>query len=510
MMDLQARLDALDALLADTAVRIAGSATFEGRKVTYAQLQALRDQTQTSINIESKAKSKTEKQKTITEAGRANKIIAAEKRLTSAQNVLDNRVSVGKDVSKELEILRKSVNELRVVDPQNALLEPYGRQDEGEPFRATGQPTGVTGRVPRPVETPPPPKLPPTPPKPPGSGGGKGTATEKSGAEQTAFIERELKNRKLSDTPANRKRLREEYKNRSGDMGWLETFKTDYPAYAAWTTEEIVNYFGQDFIDVLFKAADPNVEYSDDEIRRMVRNTKYFNTTTDAQQVFDKQRPASQEKLVADAIDNIRLAYGDLNFSESDLQILGRKAARDGLSGVGLQQEVFRTAFRSQAPREVQTQALTGAEADKIQRLARSFGRSATNDEIQSILSGQATADGLVLTTEMYRQMLQQEAIAAFPQFQKQIEAGLSLETIGRRYRDYAAELLEKDPEQIDMFKGPYLKAFGDRQNGPMSLGDWVTTVKSDPTFGWQYTNTANQQATDIGLSLARAFGAVQ
>jgi hypothetical protein len=42
-----------------------------------------------------------------------------------------------------------------------------------------------------------------------------------------------------------------------------------------------------------------------------------------------------------------------------------------------------------------------------------------------------------------------------------------------------------------------------------LSLSEWVTTVKSDPTFGWQYTKQANQQATDIALSLARAFGKV-
>jgi hypothetical protein len=521
MMDLQARLEALEALLADPAVRIAGSARFEGRTVAYDQLVALRDQTKSSIEIESKSKAKTEKEKFLTEASKTSKIAAAEKKLASAQNVLDNRVAKGRDVTKELEILRQSVNELRSVDPQNSLLQPYGGQQESEPFRATGQPTGVTGRVAQTV-----PEgdaaanrnnasstvtLADEPTGSEGVTGGKPTAVAKqSAAAQTSFVERELKNRSLSDTPANRKRLRQEYKNRSSDTGWLDTFKADYPAYSAWTTEEITNYFGQDFIDVLFKAADPNVEYSDDEIQRMVRNTKYYQTTTINQQNFDKITPANQQLAIEKAVNSVREAYGDLNFTESDFQMLGRKVARDGLSGIGLQQEVFRTAFKSQAPREVQTQALTGAEADKIQRLARSFGRSATNDEIQSILTGQATVDGLVLTTEMYRQMLQQEAIAAFPQFQKQIEAGLSLETIGRRYRDYAAELLEQDPEQIDMFKGPYLKAFGDSQNGPMSLGDWVSTVKSDPTFGWQYTNQANQQATDIGLTLARAFGAVQ
>jgi hypothetical protein len=68
---------------------------------------------------------------------------------------------------------------------------------------------------------------------------------------------------------------------------------------------------------------------------------------------------------------------------------------------------------------------------------------------------------------------------------------------------------LERDENEIDMMSGPYMRAFGDPKNGQMSLSEWTRQVKSDPTFGWQYTKQANDQATDIALSLARAFGKV-
>jgi hypothetical protein len=68
---------------------------------------------------------------------------------------------------------------------------------------------------------------------------------------------------------------------------------------------------------------------------------------------------------------------------------------------------------------------------------------------------------------------------------------------------------LEQTPDQINMFDGPYLQAFGSQESGQLSLTDWTKRVKSDPSFGWQYTKQANQQATDIGLTLARAFGKV-
>ena len=95
------------------------------------------------------------------------------------------------------------------------------------------------------------------------------------------------------------------------------------------------------------------------------------------------------------------------------------------------------------------------------------------------------------------------------PQLKDQFDAGLSLDQIGSTYRTYAAQLLEKPEDQINMFEGPYLQAFGSKETGQMSLSDWITQVKSDPRFGWQYTKQANQQATDIALTLARAFGKV-
>jgi hypothetical protein len=95
------------------------------------------------------------------------------------------------------------------------------------------------------------------------------------------------------------------------------------------------------------------------------------------------------------------------------------------------------------------------------------------------------------------------------PHLRDQFDAGLSLDQIGSTYRSYAAQLLETPEDQINMFDGPYLQAFDNGEGSQLSLSQWVEKVKTDPRFGWQYTKQANQQATDIGLTLARAFGKV-
>jgi len=296
------------------------------------------------------------------------------------------------------------------------------------------------------------------------------------------------------------------------EQAWMAEFQRLYPAYKEWTSGAVVQHFGQDFIDLIRKVSSGEVEYTDEEFQAALRNTQYGMRTNQYQMQFDALRPADQENLIRVTAEQIRKDYGDVEFTETQIAELARTAARSGLTGTGLRQEVYRSAFKMSEGQEVpvlRMQALRGEDADRINRVARAYGRKASDAEIRSILTGEPL-NGVVLTEEGLTQRLQAEAKALFPQFADQIDAGVTLETIGDRYKSYAANLLEMPEDNIDMFSGPYLKAFGDREKGPLSLFEWQQTVKSDPTFGWQYTQQANDQATSIGLSLARAFGAIQ
>lgn len=154
--------------------------------------------------------------------------------------------------------------------------------------------------------------------------------------------------------------------------------------------------------------------------------------------------------------------------------------------------------------------ALQGEDANALRQLGKSYGYKVTDAQIQSVLTGTPEpATGQTLTADALRQRMRSYVKGTMPHLSGQIDAGLTLEDIGSTYRKYAAQLLERDENEIDMLNGPYLKAFGDPKNGQMSLSEWIATVKSDPTFGWQYTKQANDQATNIALSLARAFGKV-
>ena len=297
---------------------------------------------------------------------------------------------------------------------------------------------------------------------------------------------------------------------------WMEQFRKDYPAYSDWTTQSVVDYFGQDVVDVLMKTVDPNVEYSDEELLTLFRQTRYYNQTNGKQQEFDKARPAVQADLLSDARRAIVSEYADLNLAESDLVDLSRQVARSGLTGSGLKQAVYQYAFRrpSAAPGmtapETAKNALQGADADDIRNSLRAYGYKVSDAELQAALTG-GMFNGVAVSKDQLLQKAQRLAKVQYGQLADAIDAGASVDDVFYNYKQYAAQTLGLDPSQIDYMRDPkWAEAFGTKETGPLSLSEWVTKLKSDSRFGWQYTADANKQAEDVAMSIARAFGKVQ
>ena len=342
------------------------------------------------------------------------------------------------------------------------------------------------------------------------------TQSSTSATDQKTFVDSEITKRKLKDTPANRAKLRKEFQTKNKpveDMAWMDEFKKTYAAYSDWTTNEVIDHFGQDFVDILKEAV--NTEFTDEEIQARIKGTQYFKSITDSQYKFDGANSAVQNGLIESARNAIVKDYSDVELTQTDIDEIARKVARNGLTATGVKQAVYQYAFRKPAASTAMTapgmsrNALEGGDADAIRQAARAYGYNVSDAEMQAALTG-GMYNGVAVTQDSILQKAQKSAKGKYFHLADQIDAGLSLEDIFSSYRNYAADLLEIDPNQIDFTKdSKWARAFGTKETGQLSLTDWVQTVKTDPTFGWQYTKQANQQATDIGLTLARAFGKV-
>ena len=300
---------------------------------------------------------------------------------------------------------------------------------------------------------------------------------------------------------------------------WKDILRQTFPSYTnEWLSDNATTHFGPDLIALMVEASKPNGKYqglTTEEGKQAyalaLRQTVYYTTTETNARDFDQQTTANKESLIKRKKLEIADAYGDIGFDDATLTSLATDAARKGVTGLGLKQAVYSGTFKQQAAQPALAgRALEGADADRIRQLGKSWNTKVSDEQIKSILTGSPMAgSGLVLTEEGLRQQLQKKWSGAMPHLSSQFDAGLTLEDIGSTYREYAAQLLEQTPDQINMFDGPYLQAFGSSESGQLSLTDWTQRVKSDPKFGWQYTKQANQQATDVALTLARAFGKV-
>lgn len=261
---------------------------------------------------------------------------------------------------------------------------------------------------------------------------------------------------------------------------------------------------GMDLRDLLLKAVREN--YTTDRFNKEKAETAYLKQTADAAQLYDKQSKPQRDALVQSKLAEIKSDYGDVYTDPADLLRVATAAARQGLTKDRLKYFVYASATKVGAgPQVVKT-----ASADKLRKDVAAYGYRASDEQIDAALSGKAVR-GQVYTEDSLIKMAKLAAKGTYGHLASQIDAGLSLDDIFGNYRNFAADILEIDPNEIDFTKDPkYAEAFGDSKTGQLSLSAWVKKLKTDDQYGWKFTDQANQQVSSMVSTLERAFGLVR
>lgn len=283
-----------------------------------------------------------------------------------------------------------------------------------------------------------------------------------------------------------------------------------FPEFAFFFEQESGG-FGEDVRELLITAVLNN--YTDDRFRKEYRSTAYYNQTEPNVRAWNEATTAVKQESIANYAQNIRDTYGDLFTDDAALQAVAEKAARLGLKETRLKNFVFAQA--STTGRE-QADVLQTSEADRIRRIAMDYGYAPSESEINSILTGKPEEGvGTVLTEQQLRERAKMSLMGEMPHLKAQLDAGLSLKSMFTNYQKEAANILGVDPNTIQMSDPKFRQAFAYRdpdsgQVRQLSLAEWRQQLRSDPIYGYQYTPQANKDATDLALTIARAFGKVQ
>jgi hypothetical protein len=268
--------------------------------------------------------------------------------------------------------------------------------------------------------------------------------------------------------------------------------------------------FGTDVRDLLLRAVAN--DYTEDRFKKEYQSTKYFLETDKSIREWNIATPEEKLSKTATSAQTIRDTYGDLFEDDALLTKAAEGAARLGLSGTRLRSYLFQSAAQSKSEKAQISQTAT---ADKIRQIGADYGYTVTQDELDSVLTGQPERGSTnILTEQALKERAKLALVGENPHLKQQIDAGLTMKSMFTNYQTEAAKLLEVDPNSISVSDPKFRQAlaYRDPKSGQvrqLSLSEWRQIVRTDKQFNYQYTKQANKDATDLGLTIARAFGKV-
>lgn len=356
-------------------------------------------------------------------------------------------------------------------------------------------------------------QLPPTRPEPTGI---SGTGTAAPVRVTKADVDAALVSSGLPDTPENRKQIRADLKAGKKPQADWETLVAEQAGEYAYLLDP--KYEGVP--ELLRKAVEQGWFKSDEgqkEFLREFKKTPYALNADANQEKFDLSDPGTKRSLIEAQIDNIRSQYGEIQFDQATLEEVATTAARNKSTNIELGRLVYRAAFKIGAAQPVFGEsvaaktALGGEDVARVRAIYRAYGQKADDQTIARILAGEVDpASGVVMTEDMLRNNLRDIAKVSYKPFADLLDRGISVETIFQPYKQIAASVLGKTPDQVELVDAsgkPTQFASALMMKEPMSLTDWVTTLKSDERYGWQFTPEAKQKATSLVMDLEKAFG---
>jgi len=342
---------------------------------------------------------------------------------------------------------------------------------------------------------------------------------------QAEYVTQELAARKLKDTPANRKKLKDEWstKYRGGPEGdWKTIFKTEFPAFApivdGGTGEaEARAIFGDDLVDLFYDAAKNPNKYDfftaagKAAWQNKVQSTKFYIDVLPKHREWDLTPKNQQEALLADEKQRLQALFVDLTLNDNQVAELALYSLRNKSNE--LQTKYFAYSLSSKNPATAVSGISATTAASDLKRSLSAYYLTPPSDldnQIQAALTG-TKYNNMVVTPESLTEKAKRDAKVMYQHYSKLIDDGYTLDDIFEPYKQLAASTLELNPNSIQRTNPLYNRAveFVDDKGMGMSGTAWVYKMKSDPDYNYGNTETAKQQVNSVIANLEKSFGKV-
>lgn len=253
-------------------------------------------------------------------------------------------------------------------------------------------------------------------------------------------------------------------------------------------------------------------EWAPDKFRYQLEQTNWWKTTTESARLFDMEEatdPATVQTKIDNQAAQIRQTALTLNVRLSDET--AAQLARDSLRGAWTPQ-LLSSAIGAEAMKSTAgvSQLRAGWIGQTIRETANNYGIAISDTTFNQWVNKIAVGQETQTTWEDYAKV---QAKNMFPSIADRIDAGQTFQDIVDPYRENAARLLEIDGADIDFTQSEWVKAItyqDDKgQQRPMSFTEWNDYIRQTRSFGYEYTEQAQQRAYQVADRLANLFGKV-
>lgn len=224
-----------------------------------------------------------------------------------------------------------------------------------------------------------------------------------------------------------------------------------------------------------------------DDLASLDRTSEYGRGLTATKQRVADTAKAAGISLDADTLDLVARDIYDLGYENTPAiiqqQIRARLRYKPG--------QVLGGAAGEQLKALKATAAANGLDLDK------NFGTQ-LQTWLQNINQGESV--------ETYKQIIRGAAKLGLPdKVGSLLDLGVDLDTVYQPYKNIMYQVLEINPETINVNDATLRKAIGPDKE--MSLYEWQDFLKKDPR--WQYTNNARETAYDAARTVLKDFGMI-
>lgn len=260
---------------------------------------------------------------------------------------------------------------------------------------------------------------------------------------------------------------------------------------------------------ILIKAAQKGWDQA--TLQGAIYKTNWWKTHSDTTRTFDAQSkldPATQKQQIAGQLVNIATEARNLGVivDKTHLGQMAVDSLRFGWNGQQLRNAIVAEGRMDYGGKNGSA-ALTLR--DNLKTKAADYlvpiDDKTMNTWVKNVTSGQVSDND-------FEGYLKEQAKSLFPSMGAAIDAGVTPQQYVAPYKNIAAQTLEIDPEQVQFTDPKWSKALFQvdpktGQRTAMGLADWQNLLRTDPTYGWDKTQQAHQQAADLVGKIQATFG---